>query len=846
MCVVNLSFSRAAALALWGGLNAFFALDVQAQPPNFEPSANDFGGVGLLQTRTARFWPDGQADVAFSKVAPYSRYNLSLQAVPWLETTFRYTSITSVSFSGASRTFSGSSFKDRAFDAKALVLEEGRYWPQVAVGFQDLLGTGLFSGEYFVASKRWYDLDFSLGVGWGYSAGTSATKNPLISLSNSFKQRGNSVVQGGAPVVSAWFSGPNVGVFGGVEYNTPLKGLDLKLEYDPNNYQREPANNVLASSSHWNFGVNYRPFPWVEVSIARERGEIWMTRFSLRANFNSPGIPKFDPPPPALKPRAVIQGDIAANGRSSHLREVSSAGGDWRDEPVIGDSDLEPTIDDLADQGLILENVSFTEGALEIQVASLASAENFNGQLSDQALVAFVEASFPDASSVSISFSSWLDPDAPAHTTGGGEDIRRRVPASVVSIGTLNMPIPEHIIAPRIFEELAAEGFMAEGFELGRNEATLYFLPSKYRQIARSFGRAARVVANNVPDTVEFITLVAISGGMEISRVTILRSDLEAAVAKTGSPEEIWARAQIQGPKAGGIPYGIARNNERFPTFGFSAGPRVRSHIGSKDGFYLYQLWLALSGSVQLTPGLSISGTVGLDLTNTFDRLTVEPPASNVPRVRSLIKDYLQQGENNLVRLQANYLYSPLPDVYTRISAGYFEEMYGGFASEVLYRPFGSRFVAGIDLNYVRQRGFDQMLAFREYSVATGHLNLYYDIPYEDILLQANIGRFLAGDVGGRFQVSRVFAGGIRVGAWTTFTNISAAAFGEGSFDKGFFLAIPFDLLSVRSTTNSGVFSFRPLTKDGGQLLGITSRLYDITAGGNLNHISKDWNRILD
>ena len=44
--------------------------------------------------------------------------------------------------------------------------------PQIAVGLSDFAGTGLFSGEYLVASKRYGSFDFSLGMGWGiYNGG---------------------------------------------------------------------------------------------------------------------------------------------------------------------------------------------------------------------------------------------------------------------------------------------------------------------------------------------------------------------------------------------------------------------------------------------------------------------------------------------------------------------------------------------------------------------------------------------------------------------------------------------------------------------------------------------------
>ena len=124
------------------------------------PSATDFGGVGLLQTRTARFGPDGQLDTGFSLVPEYRRYWITLQAVPWLEGTFRYTEILQVRAGTTS-------FKDRGADLKFKLLSEGKYVPALAIGVQDGLGTGEFSGEYLVASKRYYDLDFSLGIGWG-------------------------------------------------------------------------------------------------------------------------------------------------------------------------------------------------------------------------------------------------------------------------------------------------------------------------------------------------------------------------------------------------------------------------------------------------------------------------------------------------------------------------------------------------------------------------------------------------------------------------------------------------------------------------------------------------------
>ncbi|MGQ0453179.1 YjbH domain-containing protein, partial [Bacillus sp. SS-TM] len=45
-------------------------------------------------------------------------------------------------------------YKDKSFDFKLRLWEEGYWLPQVAFGKRDIAGTGLFDGEYLVASKQ--------------------------------------------------------------------------------------------------------------------------------------------------------------------------------------------------------------------------------------------------------------------------------------------------------------------------------------------------------------------------------------------------------------------------------------------------------------------------------------------------------------------------------------------------------------------------------------------------------------------------------------------------------------------------------------------------------------------
>ena len=95
-------------------------------------------------------------------------------------------------------------------------------------------------------------------------------------------------------------------------------------------------------------------------------------------------------------------------------------------------------------------------------------------------------------------------------------------------------------------------------------------------------------------------------------------------------------------------------------------------------------------------------------------------------------------------------------------------------------------------------------------------------------------------------DLSRVTESGFRSGVFFTRTNVSAAEFGEGSFDKGFYFKIPFNLFSKSYTRQSLDFKLRPLTRDGGAKLEHDKRLIDLIDNGSYIEITRGWNGFLD
>lgn len=246
-------------------------------------SQTDFGGVGLLQMPTARMARSGEFSASYRDNEEYRRYAISLQVVDWLETTIRYTDVRTRLYSPY-ESFSGDqTYKDKGFDLKARLLQEGYWLPQVSVGLRDIAGTGLFDSEYLVASKRAGVFDFTLGLGWGNMAERGNIKNPACTLSDIFCLRKNNN-ETGQFEVGNFFHGP-AALYSGIEYQTPWAPLRLKLEYDANDYSNETAG-IIEQKSPFNVGLVYRATDVLDTTLSYQRGNKLMWGFTLRTNFN--------------------------------------------------------------------------------------------------------------------------------------------------------------------------------------------------------------------------------------------------------------------------------------------------------------------------------------------------------------------------------------------------------------------------------------------------------------------------------------------------------------------------------------------------------------------------------
>lgn len=268
-----------------------------AQP--LAATLSDWGGAGLLQNPTARSLPTDTLAVGGTLIGGEHRHDFAtVQLFPWLETTLR-----------ASRYSGYYGLVEPGVDVKLRLWPEGEWWPEVAIGGRDVTGSGYpfpgsgrFAGEYLVATRRWYDFDLTLGLGWGRLGGYAHLPNPLRPLGGRYT-RDRDPHDSGSRGPGAWFSGTDVAVFGGVEWRTPVDGLSLKLEYSGDSFRAEQEEFPgFEPGLPVNAGLAWRPLPWIDVAAGLEQGRRAMVRLALRAVAGDLVTDAPAPPPPVSYP----------------------------------------------------------------------------------------------------------------------------------------------------------------------------------------------------------------------------------------------------------------------------------------------------------------------------------------------------------------------------------------------------------------------------------------------------------------------------------------------------------------------------------------------------------------
>lgn len=253
------------------------ALAMQLFPNNsFQYTPNNHGTLGIINIPSARFYTAPSGLLSFYRGNPDRKATLTLYPYDWLEASIFYSSIRGKPYGSI---FS-QDYKDKGFNLKFKIKDQQK-WPAIALGANDIGGTGFYSSEYLVSSYSAEGFDFDLGISWGTLNHHNHLKNPLILISDNFSNRNSDVQRGGKLNLNNYFSGNSVSIFGGMSY-LMRNNLILGIEYDP---IKTPGKvGYKQRNSDLTYGIKYFNKKFI-ASLSMERGSNLSFNIAMRDNF---------------------------------------------------------------------------------------------------------------------------------------------------------------------------------------------------------------------------------------------------------------------------------------------------------------------------------------------------------------------------------------------------------------------------------------------------------------------------------------------------------------------------------------------------------------------------------
>jgi hypothetical protein len=656
------------------------------------------------------------------------------------------------------------------------------------------------------------DFDVTAGLGWGRLSDNGTFPNVFALVFPSFETRAVAPPTGGTPAFGQLFHGPRMGVFGAIDWRSPIEGLDVLAEYSSDHYTSELNEGVMKVRSPFNVGLSYAPWSNLRVTA----GWIYGTTYGAALTYTA------DPTRPSFEDK--IGPDLPPAHLRSDLDKVAAL------RLLMGKPD--PHAEQQATLAQALMSEARGVRTLDVEGATVLIDAAYHGDTDSQCQG---YARIAAASDDTINTVALTDSDDPSGT------VVLCKPA--VSPELINASETKNVgtVEQRIRTDVTNQRLEVSAYSADQSNIWLYYRNTHYLNETEAAGRLVRVLLSDAPSTVEVFHLVLVEHGRAIREFQVIRSAMERAAVASGNTEELAEAVSIKLPPVEQLVLdaGLA---EAGPRFTWAIGPGLRESFFDPNAPIQIEIMAVASADLEVAPGLDIVGEADTSIYNNFDLKT--PSASQLPHVRSDIDQYLIHGINGIGQLEADYRLRLAPDVYTQVRVGYLEDMYAGVGGQILWRPEGGRISVGADIYQVWKRDFDRLFGVQQYNILTGHISFYYNSPWHGLNFNLHIGRYLAGDYGGTIEVTRKFDTGVEIGAFATFTNVPFSKFGEGSFDKGFVVRIPFDWSLPFYTATTHTTILHSLTRDGGQRLYGDDSLYEETRSASYGEIESHLDQI--
>ena len=412
----------------------------------------------------------------------------------------------------------------------------------------------------------------------------------------------------------------------------------------------------------------------------------------------------------------------------------------------------------------------------------------------------------------------------------------------------------------KLLKALEQQGFKNVHLIVSEEQVEVSLTHTRISLMGRAIGRAARTILLLGPSTLKTIKITYTVNDLAVLTYVLNNMViLDEYLAGTNTWQSLKATIDIEYSSPNGLHNSLEKNqvafdqddsndfdiNTRFGDEGHVVSFKAENRLLSKlsfvplnmrfffndpSGAFHYDLFATAKYSQHFWPGWFLNAAARLTITEDVSNVT-RPSSSLLPHVRSNIAAYQREGDRlRMERLFINKYFQLKQRVYSRISAGYYDEMFAGMGGQTLYLPEKGHWAMDLSIDWVKQREPGSNLAFIKYKTTTVIGSFHYRIPRYGVTLTSRIGRFLAKDEGVRFELKRRFRSGIEAGIWYTRTNgndITTPGTPENPYyDKGIFLSIPLGSMLTEDTQARSEMSLSAWTRDVGQMVESPGDLY--------------------
>ncbi len=391
-------------------------------------------------------------------------------------------------------------------------------------------------------------------------------------------------------------------------------------------------------------------------------------------------------------------------------------------------------------------------------------------------------------------------------------------------------------LSDRLIEALHHSGFSDISIIFEGSELWVEAQNEKYFYNTKAIGVVLDILDKLSAENTRNIHIILKENGIPIIRLSTTRTNINELYSEELKLNEFIYLSEINTNISRiRTPRGIYRKSIRY-----GLKPSIETFLNDPAGFFKYRL--GLSGWTSYNPwkGATIRTSLSWYPVNNIE--SANEPFS-IP-VRSDIVLYKKEAVV-LSTLLMNQTHKFENELYGRVAIGYLEVQYAGIDAEIAKPIFNGRILLGLSGSIVKKREPENMLKLKGNDVknvyTTAFINTRFNFPKQEIALDIKAGRFLAGDNGVSFAISK-FINGVKLSAWYTITDTSdfTDKFNDGYNDKGISVSIPLRLFTGTETRKTGAFSITPWTRDTGQDIIHFDPLFDLIGRNTKIFLEKD------